>query len=317
MNWIDLLLIAVLLLCAWNGWAKGFLQASADILVSVGSLLLSFCCYAYLAERIGKIARPSPWIVPLSFLFCLILFGWLLAWMVRLIFRHIPRNAHYSRWNHVFGVIPGIVNGCIWATVVSLLIVSLPVSDTISAQAESSRVAAKLTQPAQWLEEKLSPVFDDAVHRTLTKMTVNPESEKSVKLPFHTTHVTERPDLEAEMLDLVNAERTRRGIRPLRADTALRRVAIAYSKEMFARGYFSHYTPENQSPFDRMKAAHIHFLTAGENLALARTLTLAHDGLMNSPGHRANILNPAYGRLGIGIADGGLRGLMVSQEFRN
>jgi uncharacterized protein YkwD len=39
--------------------------------------------------------------------------------------------------------------------------------------------------------------------------------------------------------------------------------------------------------------------------------------LMNSPGHRANILRPAFGRLGIGIVDGGYRGIMVSQEFRN
>ena len=52
-------------------------------------------------------------------------------------------------------------------------------------------------------------------------------------------------------------------------------------------------------------------------LALARTLDMAHTGLMNSPGHRANILNPAFGRVGIGILDGGRHGLMVTQTFRN
>ncbi len=66
-----------------------------------------------------------------------------------------------------------------------------------------------------------------------------------------------------------------------------------------------------------MHDADVRFLTAGENLALAPTLTVAHNGLMNSPGHRANILRPQFGRVGIGIMDGGLRGLMVSQEFRN
>ena len=66
-----------------------------------------------------------------------------------------------------------------------------------------------------------------------------------------------------------------------------------------------------------MKDAHIKFRTAGENLALAPTLQIAHTGLMNSPGHRANILNPAFGRVGIGIMTGGRRGIMVSQEFRN
>ena len=86
---------------------------------------------------------------------------------------------------------------------------------------------------------------------------------------------------------------------------------------MFARGYFSHYTPEDKDPFERMREANVKFRAAGENLALAPTLQIAHTGLMNSPGHRENILRPAFGRVGIGILDGGRRGLMVSQEFRN
>src|SRR6185503_18152883 len=77
-------------------------------------------------------------------------------------------------------------------------------------------------------------------------------------------------------------------------------------------GYFAHETPEGLSPFDRMRAANVRFLVAGENLALAPTLSLAHTGLMNSPGHRANILRPQFGRVGIGIMDGGMRGLRVA-----
>ena len=86
---------------------------------------------------------------------------------------------------------------------------------------------------------------------------------------------------------------------------------------MFARGYFAHDTPEGLSPFDRMREANVRFTTAGENLALAPTIPVAHTGLMNSPGHRANILRREFGRVGIGVMDGGMRGLMVSQEFRN
>ena len=95
------------------------------------------------------------------------------------------------------------------------------------------------------------------------------------------------------------------------------RVARAHSKDMFTRGYFAHNTPEGKTPFDRMRAANIVFTAAGENLALAQTLEIAHNNLMNSPGHRANILQPAFGRLGIGVLDGGFYGLMISQEFRN
>jgi uncharacterized protein YkwD len=86
---------------------------------------------------------------------------------------------------------------------------------------------------------------------------------------------------------------------------------------MFARSYFSHVSPDREDPFDRMREAKVRYLTAGENLALARTLPAAHRGLMESPGHRANILRPQFGRVGIGVLDGGVHGLMVTQNFRN
>jgi uncharacterized protein YkwD len=107
------------------------------------------------------------------------------------------------------------------------------------------------------------------------------------------------------------------GLKPLKADPEMTVVARAHSRDMFARGYFAHINPEGENPFDRMKKASIIFSIAGENLALAETLKKAHNNLMNSPGHRANILNPSFGRLGIGVLDGGDYGLMISQEFRN
>jgi uncharacterized protein YkwD len=117
------------------------------------------------------------------------------------------------------------------------------------------------------------------------------------------------------MFKMVNTERVQHGLAPVFFDAKLRAVARAHSDDMFKRGYFSHYTPEGLSPFDRMKNANIEFLSAGENLALAPTTELAMQGLMNSPGHRANILSPSFGKIGIGVIDGGIYGKMYSQEF--
>ena len=64
-----------------------------------------------------------------------------------------------------------------------------------------------------------------------------------------------------------------------------------------------------------MNKANIEFTYAGENLALAPSTPLAMQGLMNSPGHRANILNPNFKKIGIGVIDGGIYGKMYSQEF--
>ena len=149
----------------------------------------------------------------------------------------------------------------------------------------------------------------------------NPHSvevvDERVELGFKVESVRARPDLEAQMLELVNAERAAAGLGPVAPDPELTEVARAHSADMFARGYFAHVSPDGLDPFDRMKRAGVTFRTAGENLALAPTVRIAHTGLMNSPGHRANILRPPFGRVGIGIMDGGRRGLMVTQNFRN
>jgi uncharacterized protein YkwD len=317
MNWVDILLILVVLFAAFTGWQKGFLHACADLFIWIGSMVLAFVCYPLIAEKIEKSNGPSLWIMPVTFLVCLFLFVALFGWLVRLLFRKIHVSVFESPVNHILGIIPGLVNGVIWATVLSLFLLTMPFTNTLSETAQKSRIADYLTPPAEWLEDKLSPVFTDVVRKTMTKLTVEPHSEEMVKLGFSTTRVKERRDLEAKMLDMVNAERKKEGLPLLLADTTMRRVAIAHSRDMMARGYFSHATPEGLSPFDRMKSANIKYRIAGENLAIARTLSIAHEGLMNSPGHRANILKSSYGRVGIGIVDGGLHGLMISQEFRN
>jgi uncharacterized protein YkwD len=125
------------------------------------------------------------------------------------------------------------------------------------------------------------------------------------------------PDAEQRMLDLVNAERSKAGLKPLVADDKLRQVARGHSLEMFQQDYFSHASPTAGSPFDRMHAAGIQFMVAGENLAFAPNVAAAHQGLMNSPGHRANILRPEFGRAGIGVIRSAAQGSMFSQEFTN
>jgi uncharacterized protein YkwD len=66
-----------------------------------------------------------------------------------------------------------------------------------------------------------------------------------------------------------------------------------------------------------MDKAKIKYSQAGENLALAPDVEIAHNGLMNSPGHRANILTPEFKKVGIGCLAGGTHGKMFSQEFTN
>ncbi len=190
-------------------------------------------------------------------------------------------------------------------------------SEGLSQRTRDSVLVNRLSVYAERLEGQLRPVFGEAIARSLNLLTIRPDSDERVSLPFKVENTRPRPDLEKQMLDLVNKERQAAGLSLLQPDPELTEVARKHSADMFARGYFAHDTPEGRSPFDRMHDANVRFLTAGENLALAPTIPIAHTGLMNSPGHRANILRREFGRVGIGVMDGGMRGLMVSQEFRN
>jgi uncharacterized protein YkwD len=204
------------------------------------------------------------------------------------------------------------------ATLVSALLFAFPFSDSLSQSVQESPVANQFVVYADEIEQRLAPIFEPAIRQTLNRLTiVEPGSKETVELPFKVTNSRPAPSIEAQMLELVNKERVEAGLRPLESDPELTEVARRHSADMFERGYFSHYTPEGKDPFERMRDMDVRFRVAGENLAIAPTLQIAHTGLMNSPGHRANILKPQFGRVGIGIMDGGRRGLMVSQEFRN
>lgn len=319
MNYIDAILVAVMALAVWAGWQKGFIMGSVNLLVWLGSLAAGFFFYAPVGAWLGRIfPSVGVWSLPLAFILVVILARILLALLSNLMLRRTPEQLHHGKANHWLGLIPGAVNALIYATIAAAVLIGLPLRDrNFVSSMQQSRLANRLAVNAGWIDEKLSPIFHDAVSRSLTGVVNEPETDETVPLNFTITNAKPRADLEAEMLQLVNAERTKRGLAALAADTALVPVARAHAQDMFARGYFSHYTPEHKDPFDRMHAAGIKYMAAGENLALGQTLKICHEGLMNSPGHRANILNPAYGRLGIGILDGGAYGLMIVQEFRN
>lgn len=120
---------------------------------------------------------------------------------------------------------------------------------------------------------------------------------------------------EQRMLSLVNAERAKTGLSPLGANLKLTEVARLKARDMIAKNYFSHTSPTYGSPFDMMKRFGITYRYAGENLAGAPLVDTAHTNLMNSPGHRANILNANYNEVGIGIISGGPYGKMFVQMF--
>ena len=111
---------------------------------------------------------------------------------------------------------------------------------------------------------------------------------------------------EAEVVRLVNQRRAEHGLKPLTQDWQLSRVARYKSQDMKDLGYFSHTSPTYGSPFQMMKSFGISYRTAGENIAKGYASPEAVvNAWMNSPGHRANILNSTYTHIGVGYVSSG------------
>lgn len=108
---------------------------------------------------------------------------------------------------------------------------------------------------------------------------------------------------EGQLFDLTNASRVIHGLSVLQWDDRIKETAREHSADMAANNYFNHVNLEGQSPFDRMSEDEIAFSYAGENLAYGQFSAIyAHEGLMNSLGHRKNILKEEFELLGVGVA---------------
>lgn len=126
---------------------------------------------------------------------------------------------------------------------------------------------------------------------------------QKINIPTVATSVTA---YEQEVVRLVNDIRRKNGLSPLTLDWELSRVARYKSQDMKDKGYFSHTSPTYGSPFAMMKSFGISYRTAGENIAKGySTPEEVVKGWMNSPGHRANILNSSFTHIGVGYVASG------------
>ena len=137
-----------------------------------------------------------------------------------------------------------------------------------------------------------------------------PASDPTAPVPADTPTETPQPstlsEYELEVVRLINDIRRQNGLKELKVNEELSRVARIKSQDMHDKGYFSHNSPTYGSPFEMMTAFGIRYRTAGENIAMGyRTPQSVVDGWMNSPGHRANILSANFAEIGMGYVANG------------
>lgn len=330
-NWVDLAIILIIIVYLWGGWGRGFILGIVDLSGFVLSFFASLKLYNFVGKLLvanfsipNGIANAAGFL--LSGLITEIIFSILIAFLYPRLYKKITslikdkeKLRKIFRINKFLGFIPAAGEAFIFTAFILTLIITLPVQGVIKKDITSSKLGGPLIPKTQSIERKLNSIFGQAVNETLTFITVNasPISGEKVDLKFTTVDVKIDEGAESTMLNLINQERVNSGLRHLSISFELQTIARNHAKDMFAKGYFAHYNPSGQSPFDRMDKAGIKFTAAGENLALAPNVFIAHQGLMNSPGHRANILSADFSKVGIGVIDGGIYGEMFVQEFTN
>lgn len=322
-NYIDIVIVLVILVYALEGYAIGFVRGILDFISFIFSFLFALSFYGVFASFFTNYLHiPRGFSNAIGFFLAALISEVILAVLLRysilpLVNDHKKKNKYPDEVGKIAGIVPGVLSAVVLLAFILTMIVALPISPYLKDSVTKSKLGSPLVLGIQGFDEQINNVFGGAVNDALTFITVEPRSDESIVLNFSTNKYTLDRISELKMIDLVNQERSNVGVQSLIEDEALREVARDHCKDMLERGYFSHYTPEQLSPFDRMNKAGISFVFAGENLALAPDVTLAMKGLMNSPGHRENILSADFNKVGIGVIDGGIYGEMYCQEFSN
>lgn len=322
LNWLDYVILAALIIYVIEGYAIGFIASLLDLIGFVLSFVIGLKTYIFAEALISQIfSIPHGFSKALGFLIIALISEIIIGFILRAIVYRVLLEEYslkdkiLKNIDHFLGVVIGAFSALILLSFILTLIVSLPVSVFLKHSVSSSKFGNILTINAQVFEKELNNIFGPAVNDTLSFFTIEPQSEESIDLKFKTESLSVDQYAEAQMMIMLNKERQSNEKSILSRDEKLTLVARKHCKDMFVRGYFSHYTPEGLTPFDRMAQNDIHFTYAGENLAFAPNVTLAMQGLMKSPGHRANILSSNFDRIGIGVIDGGIYGEMFCQEF--
>jgi len=315
-NYIDLLIILALIYFASESLRHGFWIILADFISFLGSLILSLRFYGYISDflklnfSLGLSVSNA-----LGFLISAIIFESLLGYLLGYLIHKMPEKIKVHKLNKYLGILPALGEGFIILAFILTLALSLPIKPQIKTNISDSKIGGFLVNKTATFENGLNEVFGGVINDSLTYLTVKPDSNESIPLEVNKFDLKIDEKAESEMFAKVNLERKKLAIPELVWEPTIVPVARSHAKDMWERKYFAHVSPDGKDVGDRLNDAKVPYGFAGENLALAPTTVTAHNGLMNSKGHRENILDPKFKKIGIGVIDNGVYGKMYVQVF--
>jgi uncharacterized protein YkwD/uncharacterized membrane protein required for colicin V production len=319
-NWVDWVIVGIIIYQAFLGFQAGFFALLTSFVSFIVAVWASIAWQApvslFLTEKFG--VAPT-WSLVLSYILVAFIVQEIVAEVFHVLISRVPKKIQVSKITQWMGAGLSAFNGFILVAFFLMVILALPLRGSVKNDIGDSTIGGFLTRVVQKYGGPLESAIDEVGKDARKFFTVEPESKQRIALDVSakSTDLRVDPAAEQKMLQLVNAERAKVGAPALVIDNKIVQVARAYSRDMFERKYFSHYSPEGEDAVDRMQKGGVSFTVVGENLAYAPDVMTAHEGLMESEGHRHNILDPQFHRIGIGIIATDSFGMMVTQNFAN
>jgi len=318
MNWVDAIIIILLLFFVYESIGRNFLGEILDSASFVIAFFASLRFYNEFAQFfVSSFQVPNSVAKIFGFLSVWFLVETLFFGVIHLVVFKTIKNIHVPKQLNTFSFIPALFRGLVFISIILVLLGTFPIQPKIKKEILASTIGSKILSETQRLEGPIKNVFGGITEDTFSFLTIKPKSDQTIDLGFKTTEFSANEDMENQLISLVNKERAVAGLQTLEKIDTLTQIGRSHSSDMFKRGYFAHSSPEGNNVSDRALEKNYVFLVIGENLAYAPTVPLAHKGLMDSKGHRENLLSPEFNKIGIGIMDGGVYGLMVTQVFSN
>lgn len=315
-NWVDLLIVIILIYFVAQALTHGFWVVFADFFAFLGALLIALLGYKYTAELLHTfLPISSPLSNALGFLLTAIVVEAVLGFVFGHLVKLFPSGVREKVSNRYLAIIPALGTGLVLVAFILLLATALPISPKVKVGISNSRLGSVILARTTNIEKLTRNIFNGVVEDSLTHLIVRPGSKETVQLDIEKLTLSVDQESEIEMVRLLNRERDIRGLTSLTVSSEATEVARQYANNMWNKKYFGHISPEGLDVGDRLEAVDYEYEFAGENLALSPTVSIAHNGLMNSEGHRANILEEGFFNIGIGVVDNDVYGKIFVQVF--
>ncbi len=319
-NWIDWVIVGVLAYYGFQGWISGFADLGLSFVTFLASLWFAVKFHAPVGDFLtDKFGIAPMWSTVLGYIIVAFIAEAILSEVAWFVMKKIPKKLISSKANKWLGILISVFNGLIIISFILLVILALPLRGTVRADIKASKIGNSLVALVEKYGAPIKSTIEQVRDEAIKFRTIEPGSKERVALDVaaKASELLVDDPAERDMLALLNAERKKAGLPNFTVDIKTTAVAREHSRDMFLRQYFAHVNPDGKDAGDRLTQGSVPYTVAGENLAYAPDVAIAHAGLMNSPGHRRNILDPSFRHIGIGIISTDRYGMMVTQDFTN